>query len=250
MPLVVQAAAPVFAPPLDRALAYSVREVREDGTRTQQFAIDRRVTFRRTADGFTAEVELVSVTGEAGRAGELFAAMARASSRGRTLLYLDRSGTIVDVADLDAVWDAYLAAMTRVLAARNPTRTTVLDAMLAPLRTLPRATKVARIGEMIAPLIAERAFAPGPTRTITVPARGPDGRQELLAGTERVVIAPDRQLVLERRASGVVAGTPRSMSLRRRIDPATGMVLETVATETIEAAAARLIVTRSTTVTR
>lgn len=248
-PVLLQAPAPVFAPPLDRPLAYSVREVREDGTRTQRFAVDRHVVFRRDGDGFTAEVTLIKATGDAGKAGEMFVAMARASGAARTVIQLDQAGKIVDVADLDAVWEAYLAAIAGAITARNPSRTATITTLIAPLRALPRAAKVARVGEMVAPLIADRAMVPVPLRRITVPTRDPSGRQEALSGTETIAIGPDRHLILERRASGTVAGSPRSMSLRRRIDPATGMVLETIDIETIEAANARLVVTRSTVLT-
>lgn len=204
-PLAVQVAVPGFAPPLGRPLSYTVSEVRQQGTTLQRFVIERRVTFSAAADGFVATVDTLSVTGDAGQAGKMFEAMTRSMIGRRVILHLDRAGKVVTVDDLDAVWDAQLTAMTTMPAPAAVT------SLLAPLRSLSPAAKTARVGDMIAPLIAGDPITPTPSRTITLPARGPDGTQAMLAGTERVDAAADGMLLFERRASGVVSDAPMSI---------------------------------------
>lgn len=245
-PLAVQAAMPGFAPPLDRPIAYTVSETRIEGVETRRFAVERRVTFRAAGEGFIAEVETLSAGGDAGRAGQLFASLAHALVGKRIVLTLDRAGKVVDVADLDTLWSAQLAAVSDTLKARNPAHVEAFDAMLAPLRAMPRAAKVARMGEMIVALIAEAPVTAIASRQITLPARGQDGTPALLAGSEQATVGADGMVFFERRASGAVKGTPMTVSQRRRIDTRTGLIVESINTSTIETAGGRLIVTRST----
>jgi hypothetical protein len=248
-PIVLQAAAPAFSPPLDRALPYRVSELRDDATATRRFTIDRRVTFRRATDGFVAEVETLAVRGDAGASGRMFEGMARAMLGRRVVVNLDRAGKVTDVADVDAVWDAQLAAMRTTLATRDPSRAALVATLLAPLASLPRAAKVARLGEMVAPLVTTGPVQPTPERAITLPVRAQDGTRLLLAGTERIIAESDGMLRLERHASGVIAGSTTSMALRRRIDPRSGLIAESVSIDTIETAGTRQIITRSMTMT-
>ncbi|MES2339148.1 MAG: hypothetical protein V4537_13720 [Pseudomonadota bacterium] len=246
-PLMAQAvAASGFAPPLDRPIAYTISEVREDGARTQRFAVDRRVTFRRTANGFTATVETLAVTGDAGRAGQLLVAMARATLDQRIVVRLDSAGRVIDVDDIDAVWAAQVASVTRALTGPDPARAATVAALTAPLQAMPRAGQVKRIGDMVAAVIASSPLAPSPARVVSLPARGRDGGEVLLAGTEQAAVAPDGLLQFERKASGVVGGSPMTVVQRRRIDSRTGLIRDAVAISTVDTAGVRQIVTRST----
>ena len=66
-----------FAPATDHPYRYTTSETRKDGTNTYRFTVERRVTFRRDGNGWTATISVENYHVEAP------APMARVSRPGR-----------------------------------------------------------------------------------------------------------------------------------------------------------------------
>lgn len=245
-------AATGFAPPLDRAIDYVATDVREGGGRTLRFEMRRRVTFRRAADGLTAEVTTLGVDATPGPAGEMFAAMMRATIGRRVVFRLAPDGRIIDVDDLDGHWRAHvdaIAALARSGDARSG-RASAIAAIAAGRRAAPRVQQIAILGDILTPVIATAVPPPSAPHPITLPGRAHDGTATTLTGTEAVSRAGDGLLDLVRQSSGNVAGVATQVSLRQRIDPATGLVhdrVERLASGTDPVAA---VVTRTVRITQ
>ena len=245
---VVQSVAP-FQPPLDRPIAYSFTEARDSGTGVQLFTIDRCVTFRRREGGFAAEVETLRVIGS-GKPGmaRTFEAAMRAMVGLRVMLTLDAAGHVIGVADRERIWKAQVEGLAAAVAApAGSAKAATVATLLAPLRAMPPAQQQERIGEMLTPLIGSDVLASGARspRSVSVPAQGRDGSQAVLTGTETSVRERDGMLRFDRS----VADATSRVHLLRRVDPATGLVRETIETSDLSVGGARLRITRTTTVT-
>lgn len=230
------AAAPAFAPPLEAPVSYLFSDVREDRGRILRFDIRRRITFRTTPDGLTADVETVSIDEAADRAGAMFTAMMRGMIGRHVIFRVDEAGKVVDVVDLDAQWTAYVDGIAQVLGKGDAgtAKAATVAQIVAARRAAPREQRIATLAEMLQPTIGGPAHAGG-TRAITLPGRGHDGSALSLTGTERTGVASDGALTLERSARGAVNGLATSLTLSRQVDAATGLVLDSVerlATET------------------
>lgn len=239
-------AAPAFQPPLDTPIAYTATETRDGGAGVQLFTVERRVTFHRREAVLVAEVETlrVSGSGDAGMA-RLFESAMRAMVGRRVLMTLDPTGRVTDVANRDQVWRAHVEGMAAALAApAGSAKAATVASLLAPLRALPPPQQVAKLAEMLDPLIGSDLLVAGEraARPVSVPARGRDGSQAMLTGSELTVREPDGTLRFER----TVADAGSRLHLLRRVEPATGLVRETVETTAQSAGAVRLTITKST----
>lgn len=233
--LAASAAVATFAPPEGQTLHHILVEERDDGTVFRRFEIERTIVFRSTATGFTAEVTLIRTDQPAGEIGRMFAA-GLAGLKGRTVRFqLDRAGTIVSIDDEAAVWDALCRGIEE-LAARTAPKRSSSKPFVAPLRALEGDQRRALLGGMIAPLIAGQIPA-STDRPVTMAARGPGGASTRLDGRETIQRSESGAVLIDTVAAGTIpaqtpGGTGASVSIRtqRRIDPATGLVLQTIET--------------------
>lgn len=235
LPVAIAASAAVapFAPPDGQTLHHIVIEERDDGTVLHRFEIERTIVFRSTATGFTADVTLSRTDQPAGEIGRMFAA-GLAGLKGRTVRFqLDRAGTVVSIDDEAAVWDALCRGIEEMQSAakRNQSRPFV-----APLRAFEGGQRRAMLGNMIAPLIAGQ-IPTSADRPVTMAARAPGGAATRLEGRETIRRSEAGAIQIDTVAAGTIpaqtpGGTGASVSIRtqRRIDPATGLVLQTVET--------------------
>jgi DNA-directed RNA polymerase specialized sigma24 family protein len=183
----VQVAATAFAPPLDVPVRAVTETSRTDSGITRRFTNARRVVFRRTPDGYRAEVTIEG--SEAESADDDPAAMFRAGFEriaGRTVvLRLDGNGRVTAIEDQAAVWKAFLdgiAALappgTSDLDRKRASRIRAIVAMLAPL---PPERQRATLASLVEPLIAADVAAQGesPPQTVRVPASSAFGTAQL-----------------------------------------------------------------------
>lgn len=235
-------AAPVFAPPLDRSLTMTTETVRSDGPTTRTFIARRTVRFSATPDGYRVAVTLdAAAPGEADSdpAGLLRAGFARLAGR-TVVLHLDRAGAVTGIDDLPATWRAVVDGM----AALAPTgsdpatqqRAARVRAIVAALAAQPEPAQRQMIASLVTPLIAPELVAeaatPAPPRTVRVPATSIYGKAEL-DGLRAVRTRADG-IEVSVSATGPVAVTTAegmasaaiTLETLRRIDPRTGLVVE------------------------
>lgn len=240
--LMVAQAAPVFAPPLDRPLTMTTETVRTEGTKTRHFVARRTVRFTAVPDGYRVAVTLDATAPgdeDSDPAGLLRAGFARLAGR-TVVIRLDRTGAVIGIDDLPATWRAVTDGMgalapigadpaTRQRAAR-------VRAIVAALAAQPEAAQRRMIGSLVTPLIApelaSEAATPAPPRAVRVPATSVYGRAEL-DGLRSVRSRPDGIEVSVSATGPIAVKTPEgtasaTMTLEtlRRIDPRTGLVIE------------------------
>jgi hypothetical protein len=236
--LIATQTAPVFAPPLDGPLVMTTETVRTEGTTTRRFIAHRTVRFSAAPDGYRVAVTLdAAAPGEedSDPAGLLRAGFARLAGR-TVVLQLDRAGSVVSIDDLPATW----RAVTDGMGALAPTgtdpetrqRAARVRAIVATLAAHPEATQRRMIGSLVTPLIAPELVAeaatPAPPRAVRVPAMSVYGKAEL-DGLRSVRSRPDGIEVSVSATGPVAVGTASAtitLETLRRIDPATGLVVE------------------------
>lgn len=240
--LIAAQSAPVFAPPLDQPLTITTETVRTEAANTRHFVARRTVRFTAAHDGYRVAVTLdEAAPGEEASdpAGLLRAGFARLAGR-TVVLKLDHAGAVVGIEDLPATWRAVTAGM----AALAPTgtdpatrqRAARVRAIVAALAAQPEAAQHRMIGSLVNPLIAPElvveAATPSPPRVVRVPAMSVYGRAELEA-LRSIRSRPDGIEVSVSAAGPVAVATPEgeasatvTLDTLRRIDPATGLVVE------------------------
>lgn len=240
--MVAAQAAPVFAPPLDRTLALTTETVRTESGATRRFVARRTLRFTAAPDGYRVAVTLdqAQAGDEDSDPGEL---MRRGFARlaGRTVIFhLDRAGAVTGIDDAEANWRAVIEGMgalaptgtdpeTRRRAAR-------VRAIVAALAAQPEAARRSMLASLVAPLIAPalaaEAATPAPPQPVRVPAASVYGKAEL-DGLRSIRARPSGVEVSMSAAGRVAVASPEgdasatiTLETLRRIDPATGLVIE------------------------
>lgn len=240
--LIAAQAAPVFAPPLDRPVIVTTETLRTDGPTTRRFVARRTLQFSATPDGYRVAVRLEATAAggeDSDPAGLLQSGFARLAGR-TVVLHLDRSGKVSGIEDANAVWRAVVDGIAALApkgadpAARA--RAARVAAIAKAFAAQPEAAQRAALASLVAPLIAPEltveAATPAPPRAVRVTASSIYGKAELdglrsirsradgievsVSATGRVAIAAP-----EGQASATIA-----LETLRRIDPASGLVLE------------------------
>lgn len=220
-----------FLPPEGQALRQILTEERIEARGNQRYVSEREIIFTRTPDGYRAEVTIVSESHAADDAGAMFGA-GLAALKGLTIRFeLDRNGTIVAIADEDALWGRFCDAIEGMARGKRPLdaqRTRNVEALVAPFRTMPPARRRALLGSMITGIIAGPLADRQPgTQAITLPARDAKGVVISLPGKESVTLG-DGALTIESTAEGDLSATAHLVVIRRqRVDAARGLILET-----------------------
>ena len=220
-----------FLPPEGRILRQVLTEERIDGGKVQRFLSERTIIFRRTADGYRAELRIVSENHAADGAGAMFGAGIAALKASPIQFDLDREGSVVAIVDEDRLWTRFCDAiegMARGPGALDAQRTRNLQALAAPFRAMPPARRRALLGSMISAIIAGPLADRQPgTQPITLPARDVQGQAVALPGTETVAIG-DGALTIDSIAEGDLNPSAHLVvSRRERVDVARGLILET-----------------------
>lgn len=229
--LAASAADARFLPPEGQVLRQILTEERIEAGTSQRYVSEREITFTRTPDGYRADVTIVSESHAAGDAGAMFGA-GLAALKGQTIRFeLDGNGTIVAIADEEALWGRFCDAIEGMARGKRPLdaqRTRNLETLLAPFRAMPPARRRALLGSMITAIIAgPRADRQPGTQPITLPARDATGATIDLPGTEAVTLG-NGALTIESTAEGDLNPTAHLIVTRReRVDAARGLILET-----------------------
>lgn len=240
--LMVAQSAPVFAPPIDKPLTISTETIRTEGAGTRHFVSRRTVRFTALPDGYQAAVTLDEAApgdGDSDPAGLLRAGFARLAGR-TVVIRLDRAGAVVGIDDLAATW----RAVTDGMGALAPTgtdpatrqRAARVRAIVATLAAQPETAQRRMIGSLVTPLIAPELVAeaalPTAPRAVRVPVTSIYGRAEL-DGLRSVRSRSDAVEVSVSATGPVAVVTPAgttsasaTLETLRRIDPATGLVIE------------------------
>lgn len=240
--LIAAQAAPVFAPPLDRSLTMTTETVRSAGPTTRRFVARRTVRFSAAPDGYRVAITLdAAAPGEADSdpAGLLSAGFAGLAGR-TVVLQLDRTGAVTGVDDLPAIWRAIIEGMGAMAPVGTDPATQAhaarVRAIVAALAAQPEAGQRRMIASLVTPLIAPElvteAATPAPPRAVRVPASSIYGQTEL-DGLRAVRSRPDG-IVVSVSATGPIAVTTSdgtasatiTLETLRRIDPHTGLVVE------------------------
>jgi hypothetical protein len=221
--LIPSAAFARFAPPEGKPLLYSLVEERGEGVTATRFTTERRVLFHKTADGFTADLIVVSAdaTGNAE-----IAAMSRTVPRslmGRTIHYrLDAEGHVVAVEDQAAL----IALMADAFAAMSKAETAAKAA--AAVRAMPEKQQLGMLASLLQPMaVADRADAVAGTRAVTVPAASPLGQAVALAGQETASRDSAGNIVIDTVAEGSTGADAPMIRIATHltIDRATGLLI-------------------------
>ncbi len=240
--LIAVQAAPVFAPPLDRALTMTTETLRTEGATSRRFVARRTLRFSKAPEGYRVAVTLeTAVAGEeeSDPAGLLRTGFARLAGR-TVVLHLDRAGGVTGVDDADSVWRALLDGI-EVLAPKgndpaSRQRAGRVRAIVAALAAQSEAAQRRMLASLVAPLIAPElvveAATPAPPRAVRVPASSIYGKAEL-DGLRSVRTRPDGVEVSVSATGQVAVAAPEgqarariTLETLRRIDPATGLVVE------------------------
>lgn len=235
------AQAATFAPPLDRPLRAAIEASRTDGGVTRRFTSTRSIVFRRAATGYRAEVtierDLDAVSGEDDPTAMFRAGFARIAGR-TVVMHLDPAGRVIAIDDQPAVWKAFLDGIAALVPAGKDEidrkRAGRVRAILAVLTPMPPERQRATIAALVEPLIAADLAAAGesPPRPVRVPAGSAFGATQL--DGIRAVRRQNGHLIVSVSAAGeVTQRTPAgeatgrvTLETMRRVDPATGLVLE------------------------
>lgn len=223
-----------FAPPEGRVIHQTLIEERQDPHGTQRYANQRDIVFERAGEGWRARVTIGAGDAPSADAAAMFAS-GIAGLRGQPIVFnLDAAGMIVSIDDEAALWsrfcDALMAMAGKGVEPDSP-RGRDIARLVEPLRAYPSAARRRALGSILSAVIAGPLAdrAPG-TRAVTVPARGLDGGEHALPGTETVQPGPD-ELVIDTSAAGDTAPyTSRTVHVsiltHQRIDTARGLIAE------------------------
>ena len=242
-----------FAPPLDQPLRAVTETSRTDAGVTRRFANARRILFRRSATGYRAEVTIEpgspAVSGEDDPIAMFRAGFARIAGR-TVVLHLDPAGRVSAIEGQETIWKAFLDG----IAALAPPGSGDLDrrragqirAILAALAPMPPERQRATLATLVEPLIAADIAAAGESspRPIRVPAGSAFGGAQL-DGIRAVRRERGHLIVSVSAAGDVTQRTPTgqatgrvTLETVRRVDPASGLVLESSDTVRTEIAGA------------
>lgn len=218
-----------------RQFRQTIIEERRDGGPVQQFRTERRLTFHRSGNGFTVEIVIgPSSQPSYGAAGAMFAVAMTALEGQMIRFQLDGAGRITGIFDEDRIWAAFceaVAGMGRAAAAGQGDRGRHIRGFAAPLLAIPPALRRQMLSSMLTPVLAGDAGAAG-DRPVTLTARGIDGETVPIAATEHRAPAADGTIAVTVTARATLparAVTPEAqiaITIRQRIDPATGLMLE------------------------
>ncbi|MCR5870095.1 MULTISPECIES: hypothetical protein [unclassified Sphingomonas] len=240
--LILAQAAPVFAPPLDRALTMTTETVRTEGPTSRSFVARRTLRFTAAPDGYRVAVTLEDAGAgeeESDPAGLLRSGFTRLAGR-TVVLHLDRTGTVTGVDDAEATWRAVVEGMAALAPDGNDPdtqrRAARVRAIVAALQAQPEAARRKMLASLVAPLIAPElvveAATPAPPRAVRVPATSVYGRAEL-DGLRSVRSRPDGvEISVSATGPIAVAGPDGQASATitletlRRVNPETGLVVE------------------------
>lgn len=228
----------LFTPPLDRRMRIVTEQVQRDAGGERRFLAERVVIFGRDGEGLFADVTLVRAEGDA--AGGFDRGMA--GLRSRTLRHrLDTTGRVTAIVGIDSHWNAFIAGLSESHAG-HAEGNAMAARLTAPLAAAAPPQRLAMLSGSLSPLIAVdiAATGPRPLRSISQPGRPPFGIGAMLTGTEQISRDADGRLKLRRRVSGTyrpahdaIDGADHQSVTRTRetdavIDPATGLIVETV----------------------
>jgi hypothetical protein len=241
-----------FSPPLDVPLAYVATETHNDAGVARSFRSERRLLFRKAANGFVAEVTLLG--SDSGAEDDIAGMFAKAlgAFEGRPVrIQLDRTGAVTAVENRDALWEQLCAA----IAAMAPTgKAKHAQAIAGALRKLPAEARTAMLGSLVAPLIAgdEAALTPGSETAASIRTRPPAGAPITIPTTRRVTTAAGGLLAIDVRAEADIPASsghaPAHLAIARDrlVDPRTGLVTRTEETRRIELDAGTVSVVQTT----
>ena len=170
-----------FAPPVGVPLRYRVeRSTLAPGRPANRAALDFVATFARAGEGYRMSVNYV-VPGGAGGAGGGDVDPAAALMLRPLAFRLGADATVLGLEDEAAYWSALEAAADRSLAARGaatPELRERLRAFLGDLRALPDAERLAKIGEIVLPIVAMAGadLDTGEADSVSGPVETPFGR--------------------------------------------------------------------------
>jgi hypothetical protein len=223
-----------FAPPLDTPIVRRFVEERVDAGKVRRFETLRRVTFRRDADGYVADLETLAATGEPGGAGHIFQRAATAAIGRHRYIVLDATGRVVAVRDLATEWTAYVDAIER--AATRPgdrhDRAAFVRTLVSQLRGLPATEQIARLAEPLGDLIGPLGRGEEGMHPIQLPARAAGGTPAVLDGKETAVLRRG-DLCFDRTAQGTAGTAQMALTASRCVDPATGIVRSLIETNVV-----------------
>lgn len=251
--ILLAAQAATFAPPLDQPLRAVTETSRTDAGVARRFANARRIVFRRAATGYRAEVTIEpsppATPGEDDPKAMFRAGFARIAGR-TVVLHLDPARRVSAIEEQEAIWKAFLDG----IAALAPPGTDDLDrrragqirAILAALAPMPPDRQRATLATLVEPLIAADIAATGesPPRPVRVPAGSAFGAAQL-DGIRAVRRERDHLIVSVSATGEVTQRTPAgeatgriTLETARRVDPVTGLVMQSSDAVRIELAGA------------
>lgn len=228
-----------LTPVTGKAYRLVLVEERRDDRGVQRFTSERRLVFHRLANGFALDLTITESTTPPGGPGTMLGA-AMAGLKGRSFRFLlDAEGRVTSIDDEDAVWNALCDAVDRAAnatVAGSPARDRAARSMATVFRSLPADGRRAMLTSMAAPAIAGTSNNRQPQRdtAITLPARSSTGTTAMLPGRETVELIDGRTMTITTAAEGDVAAPDAAgpatahirVSITRRIDRVTGLVLE------------------------
>lgn len=220
-----------FAPVEGQALRFTVAEDRA-GTR---FTSERRITFHKAEQGYTADLTIVSVDAAGGERD--IGAMARRVMNalvGRTIRYqLNDAGMVVTVDDQDTLMTVLATAFSAMGGAgkdASPERQAVANRAAAAIGALPYDSQRLLLASLLTPVVGGALSEAKPGEMpITLPANSPMGQSAMLSGRQTVTLGAAGRIVIDSDVSGPGPAGDAPTTLRivqhREIDPATGLVL-------------------------
>lgn len=228
--LAAAAAQPGLRPVTDHPYRITVSETRTSDGVPHRFVARRTLVFRRDGAGLVAELTLEAVEHDRDAIGLSFAALNAGLLHRTQRLHLDADGQIVAIDDQDRTFDAILGAMAG-LAQQDAEHRALVERLAAPLRTMAPADRRGFIASDLAPVIDVNAAARiNGAVAVTLPGRPPLPREPLVGSDVTSRTAAGLIEIETRAASGANAtgATPAGtiLTATRRIDPKTGLVLE------------------------
>lgn len=202
------------------------QEHRDDRHGERRFVSERQIVFVREGDGYLARLTLVGVQDD--RADGTYAMLAAAMGGQPIEVALDRSGHLLSVRELDAIW-ARLRAAIGAAATRDDLRLTLWRVHDAAT-TAQRVQVVAGVLSIV--LAPEESKRRAGTRPVTLPSIGAVRLAAPMQGTETVrKIGALLEVTAEAKADD--GGTVVSLSRHRTIDAVSGLVTEQREEQTI-----------------
>ncbi|MDQ2879556.1 MAG: hypothetical protein M3R41_10850, partial [Pseudomonadota bacterium] len=209
-----------FHPIADHPYRYDTVETRTMGETPERFAAHRTIVFHRDGAGWIASLTLDSVEHPDTPVGAMFAAANAGLLHRTTRLRLDTAGNVTGIDDIDAQWAAFVDGIEHLALSTTPAgaqRAKAAAAAAASLRAAPLAKRVSILASELPDMIARRQ--PGDEREM------PQADGTIVTTTHSSADLPPAAKALP----GATPATTRGTIVRamvRRVDPATGLVLE------------------------